>query len=749
MSFLFDGSVFKLNSYPQSETGGHKIGRLVFDLPGEKVNKLGKDVLIEFTRFLDLFEASLRSSRPESKYEALVLVSGKEGNFIAGADIELILAAKNEQDAFELSRSGQKLLDRWEDLPLPKVCAVNGAALGGGCEFSLASSAIVMSNSSTAKIGVPEVMLGVIPGMGGCVRMPRKIGLASSLDLILTGRTLNGERAVKMGLVEACLPKENFEAHVVQWTVRNLEKLKKGDRLAKEPKLAGMGGPVGALMEKTPVGRMVVFKKAREGVMSKSKGHYPAPLEALDVLQESGASYGPKLSGTDRTHALEREAKGFGKCASTQVSKNLIKLFFLTEAVKKSKGVPEYKGVEKKIDSIGVLGAGVMGGGIAQLGADKAFRVRMKDLNLQSLTLGMQAASKIFSKQVRSKRISKREYLQKLNLISPTLEYEGFRGVDFVVEAIVENMDIKKKALQELETKVTDSCVIASNTSSLSISEMQKALTKPDRFGGMHFFNPVAKMPLIEVIRGEKTSDETVVAIYQLAKKMGKTPIVVKDAPGFLVNRLLGPYLNEGVWMVSEGVSIEKLDAALLNFGMPMGPMELIDEVGVDVAEKVAHILHEGLGDRMKPAPLNAALLKEGKLGKKSGAGLYVYEADGKGKRFDESVYDVLGVKPDKSKHDAQAEWVDRCILTMVNEASRCLEEKIVDSAQEVDLGMIMGTGFPPFRGGLLRHADTIGLKEVVVRLKKFEVQFGKRFEPAAILVKLAEEGKTFYEAFA
>jgi 3-hydroxyacyl-CoA dehydrogenase / enoyl-CoA hydratase / 3-hydroxybutyryl-CoA epimerase len=676
---------------------------------------------------------------------ALVLRSGKPGNFIAGADIDLIQAAKTVEEAMALSFASHPLFNAWEDLPFPTIAAIHGAALGGGCELALASSAIIMSSDSAAKIGLPEVLLGLLPGAGGCVRLPRRVGIATALDMILTGKNLNGERAYKAGLIDAVLPKESFDDATLGWTVTNLSALQAGKRIAKEPKLGGTGGALGSFMEKTPMGRAIMFKKAREGVLSKTRGKYPAPLEAIDVIRAVGGHYGPKVRGAARDRALKREAEGFGKVASTDVSKNLIRLFFLTEGVKKSKGLPPGKNVETaKISQGAVLGAGVMGGGIAQLFAEKGVPIRMKDLNPQALALGVTAASRIFKKQLQRRRINSRQYVQKLNLISPSLDFSGFQSVGLVVEAIIEKMDVKKKVLAELEGHVTDDCVIASNTSSLSITEMQSVMKKPERFAGMHFFNPVSQMPLVEVIRGAKSSDEAVSSIYEFSKRLGKTPIVVKDAPGFLVNRLLMPYLNEATWLLTDGVPIDEMDSVLLDFGMPMGPMELIDEVGIDVGEKVAHILHDAFGGRMQPSPHHNKMVASGRLGKKNSKGLYVYDAQGKNKKLESEIYEILGVTPSRDSISRE-EILDRCILPMINEATRCLEEGVVATPSEVDLGMIMGTGFPPFRGGLLRYADTLGAKEIVERLRKYQTRFGSRFEPAPALLARAQNDIRFY----
>lgn len=718
---------------------GHSFAFLHFDLKGEKVNKFNREVMSEF----EVLISELK--RRAGEIEALILFSGKPGNFIAGADITLFEAAKTAADAQALSEAGQHLLNEWEDLPFPRVVAINGACLGGGCELSLASSAIVMSNDPAARIGLPETLLGVVPGMGGCVRMPWKVGIAGALDLILTGKTLTGEKAYKAGLADGFLPREDFEQSAVSWVLRKLEKLKRGERIAKEPKLGGMGGAAGALLENNPIGRSLVFRKARSGVLSKTKGKYPAPLEAIDVIAETGTGYRGDFRGEHRARAMKREAEGFGRMAATAVSKNCIRLFFLTESVKKNNGLSDGKTADtRKISSAAVLGAGVMGGGIAHLFADKGVNVRMKDIGIPGLELGVQSALALFKKSLKKRAITPRQFEQKLARISPTTSYEGFRSAEVVVEAVIEKMDVKQAVLRELEEQVSDTTIIATNTSSLSVSRMQSVMRHPDRFCGLHFFNPVHRMPLVEVIRGEKSSDLAVAQIYQFAKQIGKTPIVVKDGPGFLVNRLLMPYLTEAAIMVSDGVRIEELDPALLEFGMPMGPIELIDEVGLDVAEKVGHILQEGFGERMTPPNTFEKLLQQKRLGKKSGAGFYVYSgADKKGKALDPGIYGLLGIRPETRKISPQ-EMVDRCVFSMINEAARCLEERIVESPDEVDLGMIMGTGFPPFRGGLLRYADSEGLAKVVSGLEALSTRYGVRFQPSAALRSFAAKG-SFY----
>ncbi|MBY0472450.1 enoyl-CoA hydratase/isomerase family protein [bacterium] len=730
-------SAFRLED--QSSRWNLKLWKLVFDLPGEKVNKFSVQVISEFEKILG--EVQKKIDRKE--IDALVLVSGKPGNFIAGADIDMFQTFKSAQDAESMSRMGQKLLDVWEDLAVPTVVGVNGTAMGGGCELSLASTAIVMSNDPGCRMGLPEVLLGLIPGMGGCVRMPRKVGLATAMELILSGKTLSGEKAAKAGLADAVIPKENFEDAVMAWTVANISKLKSGTRIARQPKLAGMGGVIGGAMEHTPFGRAFMRSKALKDVMSRSKGQYPAPLEAIDVFAYNGACFGPKLRGSAREKAMIREAQGFGKVAFTEVSKSLIRIFFLTEGVKKSQGLPPGKTVQAQdVRLAAVLGAGVMGGGIAQLFAAKDIPVRMKDLNVQALTSGVQAAQKLFKKQLKKRQINPREYLQKMAKIVPIMDYSGFHSVDAVVEAIVENVEIKRKVLQEMENYVGPKCILASNTSSLPITQLQAGMKDPSRMVGMHFFNPVHKMPLIEVIRGEQTSDEAVATIFQLSKKMGKIPIVVKDSPGFLVNRLLACLINEATWLLAEGVTVEEIDGPLKKFGMPMGALELVDEVGIDVGGKVAHILNDAFGSRMIPAPFIDKLIQAGYLGKKNGKGIFLWP---KGvQKKNPALYEILGVTPSPGAVSAE-DIVDRCILPMINEGTRCLEESIVYSPAELDLGMIMGVGFPPFRGGLMRYADTLGPKVIVERLRKFESRFGARFEPCKSLLSRAEHDQKFY----
>lgn len=479
-------------------------------------------------------------------------------------------------------------------------------------------------------------------------------------------------------------------------------------------------------------GRAILFSQAKKRVLDETRGHYPAPLVALDTLARS--------AGASLDRAFDIEARAFGQLVATTVSKNLVHVFELTEAAKKAAPA-----AGRDVARVGVLGAGVMGGGIAQLLAHHDREVRLKDIKPDAVTQGLHHARSVFDRAARRGRIDRRDVERGMNRIAPTLDYSGFAGLDVVVEAVIENMDVKRRVLREAESRVKPGCVIASNTSSLSISEMQSVLERPADFCGMHFFNPVHRMPLVEIVRGERTSDETLATVFALARALDKTPIIVNDGPGFLVNRVLAPYLNEAVWMLGDGASIKAIDEALLDFGMPMGPLRLLDEVGLDVAHHAAQSMYDALGERLRPPPSLAALDAAGLIGKKSGRGFYTY-ADDKETGPNDDIASKLGLPASKKRGDLAPDVIRaRAVLAMVNEAARVLNDDIVDGPNTVDLGMIMGAGFPPFRGGLLRHADSMGVSTVVARLEAFARTYGPRFEPAPLLRDLARSGRGFY----
>ncbi len=704
-----------------------QIGWLELDLEGEKVNKFSKPVLIRFKKVLEEIKIN-------KEIKALIIISKKPRIYIAGADINEIKKINTKKEFLKAVESGQGLMNSFEDLAIPTIAAINGACVGGGCEFALACDYRIASDDRFTKIGLPETQLGIIPGFGGCIRLPRVIGLVESLGLILTGRLIPAVRAKKIGLVDKVYPMEIFEKKVKEFT---LNIIKKG---AKKRKKQFSGKGIAKFMQ-GPFLRNFIYSGARKNIMKVSKGHYPAPLEALSVIKDTYGS-------SNREKLLKREAKGFLKVATTDISKNLINIFFITEDIKKATGVLGPSVKPKKVSHISVLGAGTMGGGIAQLAADKGIVVRMKDISLEALALGFKAAATVWNKKVKRKRMTKYDFTQKMNHLSGGLDFSGFANTDLVIEAIVENMDIKKTTILETVKNLKPDAIMATNTSSLSVNEMAKAHPNPKQFVGMHFFNPVDKMPLVEIIRGKETSDEVVATTFKLAKNMGKFPVVVNDGPGFLVNRLLLPWLAEALFLLDDGMDVVKVDRMYTHtFGMPMGPYRLMDEVGLDVCVKVLKIFKTAFSDRIETSNLVKKLEGLKRLGKKNRLGFYKYDSKGKQSGFDPTVYSELGLGSRKNSL-SEEECITRGIFTMVNEASRALlEDKIVQKPHEVDLAMIMGAGFPPFRGGLLKYADKQGLKEIISQLEIYESKYGKRFNPADSLVALAQSEKTFYSS--
>lgn len=701
------------------------VALLEWDMAGEKVNKLSAQMLRRFEEVMN----QLRSG----PFKAAVIISRKPKIFIAGADISEIENLTKKEEAYSAVQQGQKLINLPEDLPIPVIVAINGACLGGGCELSLACDYRLATDDPSTRIGLPETKLGIIPGFGGCVRLPRVVGLPGALEIILQGKAVDARKAYKMGLVDEVIPAPLLEERALQFAQ---EIIAKGAK--KRRKFYSAKGAMNVFLH-SPLGRPVVFNKARKDVLKATRGHYPAQMKAIDVISRT---YG----ASNRGKALEVEARGFSEVCVTDVSKNLIRLFYLTENIKKQTGVANPSVKPLPVKKAAVLGAGTMGGGIAQLFADKGIDTRLKDINNDAIAKGFIAARAIWEKDLKRKKLTVYDFNKKMDLISGGTSYDGFKSVDLVVEAIVEDMGIKKKVIAETATHCKSDVIIATNTSSLSVTEMGEAMPKKENFVGMHFFNPVNKMPLVEVIRGEKTSDEVTTTIFELCKKLGKFPVVVKDGPGFLVNRLLLPYLNEAVYMLGEGVSIEVLDKYYLDFGMPMGPMHLIDEIGIDVAVKVAKSFHKAFGQRAEPSPLMAKVVDGGRLGKKNGKGFYLYDERGKKLNVDQKIYQELGLGTPSNKMSPE-ECVNRGIFAMINEATLALiEDKIVETPDEVDLAMIMGTGFPPFRGGLLRHADSVGTDVICDELEIYATKYGPRFKPCQPLIQLAKTKAKFFK---
>lgn len=695
------------------------IGYITFDLPDSKVNVLSTQVLTAFEKVIDEFKNT-------SAIKVLVIQSAKKDIFIAGADIKEIETMTQILDAKSKAQAGQRILNKLEDLPIPTIAVIDGAALGGGCELALACTYRVATFSDKVRIGLPEVNLGFVPGFGGTYRMPRLVGLQGALKLILSGAPIDAQASLKMGLVDALYPQTGLADRVREFALAAGASPRK--RIVKKITKKGFD----AFLDNNPFGQDIVFGKSREGVLKATKGFYPAPLKALEVIK--------KTVGLKRAYALDIESSAFAELAVTPISKNLVKVFYMSEKFKKLSipGMENIKAMPVKKGA--VIGAGIMGGGIAQLLSNRGVWVRIKDINYDAVAKGLKAAYDVYAAAMKRRKLKPADLNIKMSMISGTLDYSGFKDADIVIEAVVENMDIKKKVFAEIGNQVHAQTILATNTSSLSVTQMASVAKDPSKVIGFHFFNPVHRMPLIEIITTSKTSPETLVSTLEFAKRLGKVPVVVKDGPGFLVNRILLGYINEAGRILEEGANIETVDRIAVKFGMPMGPFTLADEVGLDVGVKVLHILEAGLGARFKAVPIFDKVIEKKLLGKKSGKGFYVH---GKERVVNPEAASLVRGGSGVSSQDA----LDRMMYIMVNEAAMILEEGIVDSADTVDVGMIMGTGFPPFRGGLLRYADSIGIAVVVKTMETFETKFKDgRFKPCQYLQKLYKEGKGFYQ---
>jgi 3-hydroxyacyl-CoA dehydrogenase/enoyl-CoA hydratase/3-hydroxybutyryl-CoA epimerase len=691
------------------------IIHVVFDRPEDKVNLLTPDLLQDLGELLD-------SVRGREDVRGLIFKSAKAGNFIAGMDIEVIASFTDAFKAAEGARFGQIVFQKIADLPVPSACAINGVCFGGGTELALACTVRVAADAKAVKIGLPETQLGIIPGFGGTQRLPRLIGLVPALDLILSGRALDAKRAQRMGLVDLVVP----EAYLERETIRLMLKAAAGLKRHR---------PLGArAVELTPPLRRFVIAKARKAAEAKaSPESYPAPFRALEAIDAAFSMPLPQ--------GLDLEARIVGELVPTRTSKNLMWLFKSQSALKKDAGGVA---LPRKVRRAAVLGAGIMGGGIAQLIADKGIPVRLKDVRGDALLAALRQASKIWREQVERKRLTSREMRQKLGSIAPTLDETGLSKVDIVLEAVVESLDVKQKVLAAMEERIGARTVFASNTSTIPISDIAARAVRPERVVGMHFFNPVHRMPLVEVIAGQRSSPEAVSTVHAFALELGKVPVVVRDAPGFLVNRILMLYFNEALRFLAEGVAVEEADRSMQAFGMPMGPFALMDEIGLDTGQHAAAVLEGAFGKRIGAAtPILQAIVTGGRLGKKNGKGFYQYK-NGRRTRPDAAVPKLAGAA--SALHLPVETLQERMVLAMVNEAAICLEDGVVREARDVDVAMVYGTGFPPFRGGLLRYADSIGPAVLVDRLSRLADAHGERFRPAGLLRDMVREERRFYQ---
>jgi 3-hydroxyacyl-CoA dehydrogenase/enoyl-CoA hydratase/3-hydroxybutyryl-CoA epimerase len=696
------------------------MAHLVVDHPARKLNVLDADAVASLEAALTDLESALPT--------AVIVVSGKPGSFIAGADVDAIGALTDPAHVHALVRRGQAAYVRLAALTCPTVAAIDGICLGGGTELALACDARIASEEPRTQIGLPEVMLGIFPAWGGTTRLPRLVGLPGALDLILSGRTLDARRAEKLGLIARAVPAawlvERAEAHAALLAKRS--NAKRRDRY--RPR-----GFMPWFLDRTPFGRTLVFSQARKGVLARTAGVYPAPLAVLGVLE--------RTYGRPEAEGFQAEADSVAPLVVGNVCKNLVRIFHLSEDAKRANVVADPAIRPGAIRKMALIGAGVMGAGIAELASRNGIDVRMREIKPEALQKGLHTIRSVIDERGRKKRQPTREKDAHMARVLPTLDLTGMAHADFALEVVVEDHDVKRRVFAELEVRIPATALLATNTSSLSVNALAEGLLHPERFVGFHFFNPVHKMPLVEVVRGSRTSDAALVTAVGLARRLGKTPVVVKDSPGFVVNRVLMPYLREALHLLEEGYTVPDIDSAMRRFGMPMGPFEVVDEVGLDVAFKVAGVLSKAFPERMQPSPALEKMLAAGKLGKKNGAGFYQHK--GRTRKADRSVRGLLGLQQVRHPNVVDA-LAERMVLAMINESARCVEEGIVAGAEQVDLAMVFGTGFPPYRGGVLRHADSIGLQAVVDRLRSLRAERGARFEPCELLVTKAARGERF-----
>ena len=684
---------------------------LKFDRPDSPANIFDLETLTELESHLDAV------AKPEAGIRGLIITSAKPGIFMAGADLHSI-RKMNSEEVKNLIRRGQEVFNKLAALTFPTVAAVHGAALGGGYEVCLACDWRVASTADATKLGLPETKLGIIPAWGGCTRLPRLLSVPKALDIILGGKVLPAKQALRAGLVDEVAPREHLLSAARKWLDRG-----------KHPQSFTHSAPVNAVVD------AVIAPAARHDVYRKTHGNFPAIDKALEVVLKGSSSW-------DLNDSLEREREAVTELIGSDTTRQLLNLFFLQEKARKFT-VPNASKNGKRIARTAVIGAGIMGSGIAQWLSARGFPVILRDIDAERVAAGMGKIAGLYSSGVRSRIFTERDMRAGLDRVSPAPAEVPLKAVDIVIEAAVEKMEIKKKLFQRLDELVRDDTILATNTSALSISELAAVTKHPSRIVGLHFFNPVHKMQLVEVVTGRDTSPEVAQRALQFAQRLGKLPVLVKDSPGFLVNRILLPYMIEAAALFWQGTGVACIDSAMLRFGMPMGPLRLTDEVGLDIALDVAETLAAAFPSRMHVPDVLGAMINAGMLGRKTGKGFYKY---GKGGEASDNKV-VTKLRPPRQPNPPNPDDIEnRLVLLMVNEAARCLEEGIVATPGEVDLAMVMGTGFAPFRGGPLRYADSAAVSKVVDDLTRYAADAGPHYTPCDLLKDMAKSGKRFYD---
>ncbi|MDA9556818.1 fatty acid oxidation complex subunit alpha FadJ [Vibrio sp.] len=700
-----------------------KIAWLTMDVPGESMNTLKSSFVDDFTQILTILRENA------STLKGLVIQSGKVDNFIAGADVRMLDACQSAEEAQALATKGQHIFSQIEELPFPVVSAIHGACLGGGLELALACDYRVATDHDKTKIGLPEVQLGLLPGSGGTQRLPRLIGLLPSLEMILTGKQQRAKKAKKLNIVDEVVPQA-----VLSRAAK--EQLEKGKREYQ---------PVKELVSKTALSRNFIFSQAEKKAFEKSRGNYPAIDSILAVIKH-GLDHGMAAG-------LEREAMEFGQLVMSSQSKALRGLFFATTEMKKE----SQASLAKPLKKVAVLGGGLMGAGIGYVTLAKAkYPVRIKDVSPDGVLNAHRYSFKLLEK-LRKRRVLKPAQVKSMmHSLSGSVEYRNFANIDMVIEAVFEDVNLKQSMVVDIENHCHSEVIFATNTSSIPIHQIAEKAKHPENIIGLHYFSPVEKMPLVEIIPHVGTSDKVIATTLELAKKQGKTAIVVKDSAGFYVNRILAPYMNESIKCLLDGEPVEHIDEALLNDGFPVGPLTLLDEVGVDIGAKITPILVNELGERFKaPDNIFEQLLKDERKGRKSNKGFYLYQTSkvdlfnvlpgkrNKSKQVDKSVYTLLNVTPKSAL--SQKDIAMRCLLPMLNEAVRCLDDGVIASARDGDIGAIFGIGFPPFTGGPFRLMDAMGIEQVVSEMEKHSVKYGRHFAPCDGLLRRAQSQESFY----
>lgn len=698
------------------------IANVCFDNKNESVNKFDKQTLNELKTITEALKAN-------KDVKGAIVTSGK-GVFIVGADITEFqgLFANPREELLQWTAEANQIFTDFQDLPFPTVAAVNGFALGGGMEMILCCDLRVASTD--AQVGLPETKLGLIPGFGGTTRLPRVIGSDNAIEWIATAKPCKPDAALKVGAIDAVCEADQLQAVTLQMVKDAINGSLDWQQRREQKK---------APLKLNKLEATMAFTTAKGMVGAKAGKNYPAPMEAIRVIEEG--------AGLNQAEALKIEHDGFVNMAKTSQASAMIQIFLNDQLLKKKAKIAG-KAASKAIKQAGVLGAGIMGGGIAYQSSVKGVPAVMKDIKQDALDLGMGEAMKILGKGMKIGKVSAEKMAKTISNIKPTLNYDDIKPVDIVVEAVVENPKVKDAVLCEAEQLIADDAILTSNTSTISIDLLAKNLKRPQNFCGMHFFNPVHKMPLVEVIRGEKSSDETVAAVVAYASAIGKSPIVVKDCPGFFVNRVLFPYFRGFSQLLQEGADFRQVDKVMEKFGWPMGPSYLLDVVGIDTAVHCVGVMAEGFPDRMSALDKDPIeqLYKQDKYGQKSGSGFYVYSKDKKGrpqKDVDDSVFDIIG-KP--GKEFSNEEIVERLMIPMIFEVARCFEEGIIETPAEADMGLIYGLGFPPFRGGALKYADEVGIETLVKQAEKYK-HLGEAYTAPEGVAAMAKDGKTFYSA--